>query len=982
MTNKETRIKNNEFILTEISKEKPNILKQDVQKLYTGKGGLHSLDRSEFPNYWEYSRAKKIEELGQFFTPIETAQNLHKCFQILPSYKVCDMAAGTGNLLAGLTCKLYANELDEDTYNVCKYILPGAKIENTNFEYYEPAANFEIIFGNPPFNFSVKDEEDNFQLSQMLYIERAAKYLKPNGFLCVIVPAHFLTDGFFEKTRIEKINKNFSFICQSLLSENTFSANISTKVMVFQKTGTCSVNSFDPLKYIPYDQISAVVLPLSIQFNKDAAKLRLFENRAAFSNDQQTGAKILKLLYEIKIQKNLKEKFYSKAVEKLETFKTQTRPAGMDWDTWNKEKIKESDILNLFKKWVKGQNQERKINTAEPFSTKYTYGINAAGPLQDIKKLGFEKKIFESVTDPICAPVLDAHKKVIERKRKDYKIHSLPFSKMERNTKIDQFLNEFTLHDFEGSDPAIHLNEMQKNDLGLCFQKRYSILQWQQGSGKSVAGMAWISFLQDKVKNTVILAPAVAASLTWEPRLKKHGFDFKVIKKVKDIQKIKPGQILLISFNQVTKLKSELQEFCKIKSQKIALLVDESDELTNYDSNRTRATLAAFRRCSYKLLTTGTTTRNNINELYAQLELLYNNSYNFINNCDKKYFLGRNGDYEGKNNTRQFEPFPARFGNSDFRYCFSPRKSSVFGIEKDTQDVFNTDHLKEILARTIITRTFEQITGEKKYIIKNHSILQGAAERDIYLKIINEFYTMCDNYYKSTGNSKKDSMLRLIRQIQLLIKSTSTPHLFVEYAGGKELPHKYYKIFDLLNLWENEKVAIGTVYKEAGQDYYSKITAKYPNRQVFYIDGSTTFNARKAILKEFEATNNGILVSTQQSLKSSVNIPTCDKCIIESLQWNIPKISQYYFRFIRFDSKNKKEVHFINYADTIETNILALLMAKEKLNNFIKTLDMQDRADIYQDFDIDINILDCVVRKEEDKDGKMQLSWGKQNLSN
>jgi Helicase conserved C-terminal domain. len=86
----------------------------------------------------------------------------------------------------------------------------------------------------------------------------------------------------------------------------------------------------------------------------------------------------------------------------------------------------------------------------------------------------------------------------------------------------------------------------------------------------------------------------------------------------------------------------------------------------------------------------------------------------------------------------------------------------------------------------------------------------------------------------------------------------------------------------------------------------------FPDRPIFIIKGDVTFKKRQSIIKEFEDTLNGILICTQQSLKSSANIPSCNDVILESLQWNIPKMEQFYFRFIRLDSKNQTQVHFVS----------------------------------------------------------------------
>ena len=76
--------------------------------------------------------------------------------------------------------------------------------------------------------------------------------------------------------------------------------------------------------------------------------------------------------------------------------------------------------------------------------------------------------------------------------------------------------------------------------------------------------------------------------------------------------------------------KKRLRKFLKCLGRNIQLILDESDEISNPSSARCQAVLSCFRRCRMKLLTTGTSTRNNISEFAPQLELLYNNSINMI----------------------------------------------------------------------------------------------------------------------------------------------------------------------------------------------------------------------------------------------------------------------------------------------------------------------------------------------------------------
>ena len=147
---------------------------------------------------------------------------------------------------------------------------------------------------------------------------------------------------------------------------------------------------------------------------------------------------------------------------------------------------------------------------------------------------------------------------------------------------------------------------------------------------------------------------------------------------------------------------------------------------------------------------------------------------------------------------------------------------------------------------------------------------------------------------------------------------------------------------------------------------------------MFTVTGAIPFKKRQAIVSEFDSTINGVLVCTQQSLSSSVNIPSCNRIILESLQWNIPKMEQFYFRFIRLDSKDKKKVHFVTYEDSVEQNLMALVLTKERLNEFIKCGEVKEQAEIFNEFDISMSVIDSLLRRETDAEGKVRISWGRQ----
>lgn len=966
----------------------------DVFQAYTGDGGLHGLQRADYRNYHEYSEAKKEVELGQVFTPPSICQFLVETLKPGAHDLIADLTAGMGNFINFLPVEsnAYMNELDIKAYKVAKYLYPDAHIQCGDIRAYESPVKFDFIFGNPPFNLKWVYQKEEI-LSQLFYCIKAADLLHPAGFLGLIMPNSFLQDEFMDKSMIQAMNERFSFVCQMKLPSNAFQMygveNFQTKVMIFQKRS-------EYIPFVPYSLSNVESFTFNVQGAeeiheryiapllkvKEELKHKIFFERLHENKEEEEFSfHVKKTLFDIKQNPKLTH-LYAKAVEFVNQYYTQEKPTEMNWEEWESKRITKRKVLSYLKRLVSRQHI---VERDEIRLVKTNYGLRLKGYSAKTRKMIKHDNTTESMTfnEMVLGnnyPFSDlTYHKVLNRKVRAYEKQNPDFESMERNPEIDNYLSHFSLHN-RSTQEVIKLNEKQKHDLGLVLQKKYSILAWQQGSGKSIAAMVWYKYLLEnkRVRNVFVVSAAIAIHLTWTQNLEDFGEDYIVIRSLADIQSIKPGQIVLISLNMLSKYKHQIQKFNRMQSQKVALVMDESDELSNHRSLRTSATIACFRRVKYKLLTTGTTTRNNVNEIYPQLELIYNNSINFLCTCKHIYGVDKEGKVVKEENRSYMKPFPAYSGLSLFKKCFSPAKITVFGIKKHNQNIYNKDSLTEIIQKTIITRKFQEIVGKKIYEPKTHRIPQNEAEKEVYGKIIKEFHEMM-HYFKSTGHSAKDSMLRIIRQIQLLIKSTSSPQLFNEY-GSSELPNKVKYILDLVGSFD-EKVAIGTVFVETATEYYRLVKDSFPERPVFLIKGDVDFKSRKNIIQMFEGSTNGILISTQQSLKSSVNIPSCNKVIIESLQWNLPKIEQYYFRFIRYNSTEMKEIHMITYDKTIEVNLLALLMAKERINEYVKTLDFKDESDIFDEYGIDIDILNDIMEKEYDVNGKVRITWGEQKVS-
>ena len=119
----------------------------------------------------------------------------------------------------------------------------------------------------------------------------------------------------------------------------------------------------------------------------------------------------------------------------------------------------------------------------------------------------------------------------------------------------------------------------------------------------------------------------------WDVVLPNYGLSYVFVERLADLERIRPGDFVLVTLNKLGSYQKQIKKWIKRHNQKICLTLDESDEISNPDSQRAKASLDCFRRCRMKLLTTGTSTRNNISEFAPQLELLYNNSINTITWC-------------------------------------------------------------------------------------------------------------------------------------------------------------------------------------------------------------------------------------------------------------------------------------------------------------------------------------------------------------
>ena len=990
---RDKRAEVNEKILFAIDSGKDLIPKESIYNCYTGIGGLHNLKQADFSSYHRYAEAKKEFEMGQFFTPHELCRSMVEVLSPTSSEMVLDMCCGMGNFFNHLPNlhNSYGFDIDGRAVTVARHLYPEAHIEKCDIQQYRPEQHFDVIIGNPPFNLKF-----DCKLSQEYYMDKAYEVLNPAGFLMVIVPVSFMQSEFWEKTRVANINSCFSFVGQTKLNPDAFDSmgvhNFSTKVMVFlRRSRHIEMQPYNADEFIPMEELKDRVRKTRVMKQRIRIDLMRETNRIDREELEAFEYRLSKYMYELKAHAVL-NRHIEKAEALVSKFRNQKPPenaTNQQIKDWERKKLTTGKVLGIIRKYITSQHS---VPRKEVTLVKTSYGFklkpyaprlldkvtHKAASINDLILGRAELPVPETVTESNRLQIRAAEK-LIRRKQKQYEMQNLRFADMEEDVNLKEYLDRSTFINKDGE--ACEFTTLQKHDLNLVLQKRYALLNWQQGSGKTAAVYYRARFLLKfrKVRNAIIIAPAIATNMTWIPFLSVNRERFRVIRAESDLTNVPEGMFLVVSTSMLGKLRRGLVRYVKQTSRKLCLVFDESDEITNPTSQRTRNILCIFRRLKYKILDTGTTTRNNIAELYSQFELLYNNSVNMVCWSPQVYHENKEREIEEENNTDYGTPFPAFRGHVLFRACHCPGKATVFGIEKQNQDVYNKEELSELIGKTVITRKFRDFAGEK-YKIQTHTVSPSDGEREVYRVIIEEFCRICELYYNSTGDAKKDAGLRLMRQIKLLIKACSVPHLIEGYSGDG-IPNKTKYIEKLVRKIPG-KVAVGCTSIAAFDLYENHLRKCFPDRPVFVVKGDVAFKRRQNIVTEFDSTINGILICTQQSLSSSVNIPACNQVILESLQWNIPRMEQFYFRFIRLDSKEMKDVHYVTYEDSVEQNLMALVLTKERLNEFIKTGEVKEQSEIFEEFDITMSVIDSLLVRTQDREGKIHISWGSQRIAN
>lgn len=230
-----------------------------------------------FGDLFEGLLSKNVHQTeGQFFTPLPIVNFIIKCLPEFPNssnVKVLDYACGAGHFLTEFikyypATKAYGIEKSQTLSQVAKIatIINGSKdakivfkdslshlnTEEVRFQGFDNES-FDCIIANPPYsvkgflNTLTDNDRQQFDLAKYVeekaygannsiecfFIERTKHFLRPNGFVGIVLPSSILSNGnLYIKTR-ELLFANFNILAIVNLNSRTFGSTGTNTIVLF-----------------------------------------------------------------------------------------------------------------------------------------------------------------------------------------------------------------------------------------------------------------------------------------------------------------------------------------------------------------------------------------------------------------------------------------------------------------------------------------------------------------------------------------------------------------------------------------------------------------------------------------------------------------------------------------------------------------------------------------------------------------------------
>ncbi|MCX7821479.1 MAG: DEAD/DEAH box helicase [Brevinematales bacterium] len=445
------------------------------------------------------------------------------------------------------------------------------------------------------------------------------------------------------------------------------------------------------------------------------------------------------------------------------------------------------------------------------------------------------------------------------------------------------------------------INFLYKYDFG-------GILADEMGLGKSLQTLAFLFFLGNKVKTSLIVCP-YALMENWANEINKffkNKFKFALTKGNR-----KEREKLLAEFYNydiiITSYSLLIQDENLYENRKIAIcILDEAQHIKNKDSKRTKAVKNL--NAVFKIALTGTPIENYPIELWSIFDFL----------------------------------MPDYLGNHKWF-----KKNIETPILKK-QDNETMELFKKLISPYILRRTKDKVLKELPPKIEQEIEIElTEKQKIIYLEVLNKFKESILYKIKQKGlaNSYIDFLSLLTRLRQLSIHPGLIDSKFFE---EEDISSKTNVLMELIleSIDSNHKVVIYSQFVQMLKFVEKRL--KKEDVETLYLDGKT--KNRFELVEYFNTSSEKILLASIKAGGVGLNITGADSVILLDPWWNPTVEEQAIDRLHRLGQKRVVFVYKIITKGTIEEKMKILKQKKKKISkeltefqdNILKTLSIKE----------------------------------------
>jgi SNF2 family DNA or RNA helicase len=556
------------------------------------------------------------------------------------------------------------------------------------------------------------------------------------------------------------------------------------------------------------------------------------------------------------------------------------------------------------------------------------YGYNKPEPTMTFQFIGPNKLIFKDKNDKSINDEIDyeTYKLFVNEKFKSNRddIELVPkeyFDFLQKTKSFDDIpFNENKWNQNVAPRLSTKMNEcmysFQKEAVYKMIEKRRCLNASSMGIGKSLQGLAALSYFKSSHKGDIIICPGYLRK-NWENEARlwlpeKYHDGIVVITKAG--KKELPSVIrtlfthkgtIIVSYDMLANIFNKLKPELRKGNVWNTVLMDESHFVKDSKTKRFKMLQGSIKGSNQVFLLTGTPSPNRPKELFAQFSLLEKNVFK---------------------NYRTFA----------FRYC-----GAFFDYFKNLNDrgSSNIQELAFLMSKLVIR-------------LRREDVLEDLPEKTRYMKLITP---------TSTSSTFKKLMKEFLAQLELTDQERSASfkvqslasEMFRETARMKEKPIIEY----LTNfIQENDRK---TVLFCKHQVIFKSIQEFLTENSIDHIgiDGGTKMTSRPQLIDRFLTDPNcNYALLTIGSCQTGLNIKGIDRMIFCELSWSPAELAQCEARITRIGStKSKLEYIYLICDNSLDQMVFNKLSKKNDL-----TSNIVDQGRNYGDFDF----------VEDDRDAK------------